>query len=458
MKNSRRDFLKASAAFGAFNIIPAQVLWGATAPSNQLTRALIGFGSIAHSENHLPFKGSRLVGLCDPDHLHVQEGLSCAEKQGWGQVKAYKDFLALLEDPDVDIVHICTPPHWHATMSVMAARAGKDIWCEKPMTRTVGEGVRVRDYVMSKKRMFRLNTWFRFQGGFYGFGTTVKPIRQVVESGLLGKGPLKCTFGAGQGFSWKFFWSGNVNLTPQECPKTLDWNMWLGPAPWKPYNPHRCHNTFRGYWDYDSGGLGDMAQHYLDPLQYLLCKDETSPVKIDYVGPKQHPEIVGRFDRITLTYADGTEVILDGNESLKDEPLLRGSNGVTVWPVGKLDGKVINGGWTNTDVAKKQFFGLQDAKGNRMDTQKILADLPEPAPQQDDFIDSCKTRRKFCLNEETGFRSCTMFNLAIAAERLGRGFEFDPVTLHAKNDEAAERFLYQEDHLREPWKTEFFKA
>ena len=84
--------------------------------------------------------------------------------------------------------------------------------------------------------------------------------------------------------------------------------------------------------------------------------------------------------------------------------------------------------------------------------------VAEPAPQQDDFIDSCKTRRKFCLNEETGFRSCTMFNLAIAAERLGRGFEFDPVTLHAKNDEAAERFLYQEDLLREPWKTEFFKA
>ena len=458
MRNSRRDFLKASAAFGAFNLIPAKVLWGATAPSNQLTRALIGFGSIAHSDNHLPFKGSRLVGLCDPDQLHVKEGLDCAAKQGWGQVKAYKDFLSLLDDPGVDIVHICTPPHWHATMSVMAARAGKDIWCEKPMTRTVGEGVRVRDYVLSKKRMFRLNTWFRFQSGFYGFGTTVKPIRQVVEGGLLGKGPVKCVFGAGQGFSWKFFWSGKVNLAPQACPSTLDWDMWLGPAPWKPYNAHRCHGTFRGYWDYDSGGLGDMAQHYLDPLQYLLCKDETSPVKIEYVGPKQHPEIVGRFDRITLTYADGTEVILDGNESLKDEPLLRGSNGVTVWPVGKLEGKVINGGWTNTDVAEKQFFGLLDGKGNRMDTRKVLADLPEPAPQQTDFIDSCKTRRKFCLNEETGFRSCTMFNLAIAAERLGRGFEFDPVSLHAKNDEAADRFLYQEDHLREPWKKEFFKA
>ena len=237
------------------------MLWGATAPSNQLTRALIGFGGIAHSGNHLGYKGSRLVGLCDPDQLHVAEGLACAEKAGWGKVKAYADFLRLLEDPGVDIVHICTPPHWHGVMSVMAARAGKDIWCEKPMTRTVGEGKRVMEYVKAKKRMFRLNTWFRFSDYFYGFGTKVKPIRQVVENGILGKGPIKCVFGAGQGFNWKFFWSGKVNLEPQECPKTFDWDMWLGPAPWKPYNRHRTHGTFRGYWDYDAGGLGDMAQH-----------------------------------------------------------------------------------------------------------------------------------------------------------------------------------------------------
>ena len=453
MKQTRRSFLKGAAAIGAFNLVPAKVLWGADAPSNQLTRALIGFGSIAHSENHLPFNGSRLVGLCDPDQLRVAEGLEAAEKNGWGKVKAYKDFLELLADPGVDIVHICTPPHWHGVQSLMAARAGKDIWCEKPMTRTVGEGKRVMDYVKAKGRMFRLNTWFRFQGGFYGFGTTVEPIRQIVENGLLGKGPIKCTFGAGQGFSWKFYWSGKVNLDPEPCPKTFDWDMWLGPAPWKPYNKHRTHGTFRGYWDYDSGGLGDMAQHYLDPLQYLLCKDETSPVKVDYVGPKQHPDVVGRFDRITLTYADGTEVILDGDESLKEEPLLRGANGVTVWPVGKLDGKVINGGWTNEDVAKTQFFGMLDANGVKIDVPSLLKSLPEPAAQQTDFIDSVRTRRKFCLNEETGFRSCTMFNLAIAAERLGRGFEFDPVKLVAKGDEAANRFLYQE--MREPWAGEF---
>ena len=454
MNTSRKNFIKGVASFGAFNIIPAKVLWGATAPSNQLTRALIGFGGIAHSANHLPFTGSRLVGVCDPDRVHVNQGLSCAKEKGWGKIKAYKDFIELLADPGVDVVHICTPPHWHAVQSVMAARAGKDIWCEKPMTRTVGEGIRVRDYVKSQGRMFRLNTWFRFKDVFYGFGTPVKPVRQVVENGLLGEGPVKCVFGAGQGFNWKFFWSGKVNLEPEPVPSTFDWDMWLGPAPWKPYNRHRTHATFRGYWDYDSGGLGDMAQHYLDPLQYLLCKDETSPVKVEYVGPKQHPEVVGRFDRITLTYADGTVVILDGDESLKNEPFLRGSNGVTVWPGRNAKGEL----YSRTDPMNDRVFIMKDKDGKAMDVKKILAGLPEPAPQQTDFMDSVRTRRRFCLNEDTGFRSCTMFNLAIVAQRLGRGFEFDPVALHAKSDEAAERFLYQESRMREQWQKEFFKA
>ena len=409
--DTRRSFLKRVAAASSFSIVPARVLFGADAPSNQLTRALIGFGGIAHSENHLPYKGSRLIGLCDPDQLRVKGGLAAAAKCGWGNC-----------------------------MSVMAANAGKDIWCEKPMTRTVGEGKRVMEVVKAKKRIFRLNTWFRFQGNFYGFGTTVKPIRQVVESGLLGKGPIKCTFGGGQGFSWKFYWSGRVNLPVQAVPKTFDWDMWLGPAPWKPYNRHRTHGTFRGYWDYDGGGLGDMAQHYLDPLQYLLCKDDTSPVKVDYIGPKQHPDVVGRFDRFVLTYADGTEVILDGDNSLKDEPLLRGSNGVCVYKKAK-----------NTSTLR-----IKDKNGWWPDAKVVafLKELPEPAPQITDFMESVRTRKPFALNETNGFRSCTMFNLAIVAERLGRGFKFDPMKLRAVNDEAADRFLYQS--MRQPWAKEMW--
>ena len=309
MKMTRRELLKAGAAFGAFNIIPAKVLWGANAPSNQLTRALIGYGVIARSHNHLSEKGSRLVGLCDVYDVRAQKGLADAEAKGWGKIKNYRNFIELINDPGVDIVHICTPPHWHGVQSVMAAKAGKDIWCEKPMTRTVGEGKRVMEVVNKYQRVFRLNTWFRYQSSFYGYGCPVKPVKQLLDAGFLGKGPIKCVCGIGQGFSWKFAWSGLVNPLPQPVPKGFDWDMWLGPAPWKPYSDHRAGTSFRGYWDYDSGGLGDMAQHYLDPIQYLLGKDDTSPVKIDYVGAKQHPEAVGRFDRITLTYADGTEVI-----------------------------------------------------------------------------------------------------------------------------------------------------
>ena len=136
-------------------------------------------------------------------------------------------------------------------------------------------------------------------------------------------------------------------------------------------------------------------------------------------------------------------MILDGDVSLRDEPLLRGSNGLCVYKKAK-DGKTLR---------------IREADGTWWSEEKVLktlADLPKPAPQQTDFIDSCVNRKTFALNESNGFRSSTMFNLAIVAWRLGRGFEFDPVTLHAKNDEAAERFLYQDDMMREPWRKEMF--
>ncbi len=131
---------------------------------------------------------------------------------------------------------------------------------------------------------------------------------------------------------------------------------------------------------------------------------------------------------------------LDGDESLKGEPLLRGANGLCVYPAKK-----------GSKVPR-----LVDRNGKELDAENIIKGLPKPAKQQTDFIESCKLRKTFALNECNGFRSCTMFNLAIVAERLGRGFEFDPVRLHAVNDEAAERFIYQENRMREPWRREMF--
>lgn len=416
----RRAFLKRAGALAAFTIVPARVLRSETAPSNQLTRALLGFGGIAHSGNHLGYKATRLVALCDPDAKRVQDGVVQAEKNGYGKIFTCRDFREILARPDVDIIHICTPPHWHGLMSVLAAQAGKDVWCEKPMTRTIGEGRRVMEAVKANGRIFRLNTWFRFQSGFYGFGTEVKPIKKIMENRLLGW-PVKAVVGETTGFTLKFGWSGFTNLQPQPVPETFDYDLWLGPAPYKPYHVHRTHSTFRGYWDYDGGGLGDMGQHYLDPVQYLLEKDDTSPVKVEIDGPPQHPDAVGSFRRITYTYADGCQIVLDGDNSLKGAPFLEGPKG-KVWP--KLKSDIPN---------------LED----------LLTELPDPAPQQTDFVESVKLRRPFALNEQNGFRSATIVNLGLVAMRLGRGFAFDPVKLCAVNDPAADRFIYQP--MRAPW-------
>lgn len=416
----RRAFIKRAGALAAFTIVPAHVLRSETAPSNQLTRALLGFGGIAHSGNHLGYKATRLVALCDPDAKRVQEGIAQAEKNGYGKIFTCRDFRDILARPDVDIVHICTPPHWHGLMSVLAVQAGKDVWCEKPMTRTIGEGRRVMEAVKANGRIFRLNTWFRFMSSFYGFGTEVKPLKKIMENRLLGW-PVKAVVGSATGFSLKFGWSGFTNLKPEPVPETFDYDLWLGPAPYKPYHPHRTHGTFRGYWDYDGGGLGDMGQHYLDPVQYLMEKDDTSPIKVDVDCEPQHPDAVGSFRRITYTYADGCQIVLDGNDSLKGSPFLEGPKG-KVWP--KLKSDIPN-------------------------LENLLTELPDPAPQQTDFVESVKLRRPFALNEKNGFRSATIVNLGIVAMRLGRGFAFDPAKLCAVNDPAADKFIYQQ--MRAPW-------
>jgi predicted dehydrogenase len=412
-KITRRKFIKSAAATAAvFSIVPRHVLGGSgyTAPSEELTKAVIGVGDMG--QGHLGYPGARLLAICDVDEQHLQSTLKKVGKN----VKGYTDYREVLARPDIDIVHLPVPPHWHGRMSIAAAEAGKDIWCEKPMTRTIGEGKKVVEAVQRNGRIFRLNTWFRFEGDFYGMNTTVAPIKKLVQSGLLGW-PLKVTVSATTGFNWKFYWKGKVNLTPQPVPPELDYDMWLGPAPYKPYHVHRTHQTFRGYWDYDGGGLGDMGQHYLDPVQYLLDKDDTSPVFIEADTPVQHPDAADVYPwrRIYMRYADGCEIILDGANEDKDAAYIEGPNG-------------------------KVFNGFKSDIPNLMEK---LAAFGDPEPQVTDFSEAVRTRQKFALNESNGFRSSTIINLSKIAVRTRRPLHFDPVTLEFVNDQQANRLIDQ---------------
>jgi len=403
-KNSRRRFLKNSAAIIAgISILPRQVLGrGFLAPSDQLTKGIIGVGGMGRG--HIPYAGTRVVAICDVDKNHLSE---VANMIGGG-VKTFHDHRELIALPEVDIVHIATPPHWHGIIAVDAANAGKDIWCEKPMTRTIGEGKRVIEAVKQNGRMFRLNTWFRFEDIFYGMDTTVRPIKKLVESGLLGW-PLTVTVSKTTGFDWKFYWVGKTNLEVQPVPTQLDYDRWLGPAPYKPYNSHRVHQTFRGYWDYDGGGLGDMGQHYIDPIQYFLGKDHTSPVLVESEAEEQHPDAVRTFRKITYTYDDGCRIILDGEAKDPDAAYIVG-------PKGKL------------------YSGFRSDIPN---LKEKLALMPDPEPQITNFLESVKHRKPFALNEMNGFRSCTIINMGKIALQLGRPLRFDPVNQLFINDDEA---------------------
>ena len=224
------------------------------------------------------------------------------------------------------------------------------------------------------------------------------------------------------GFDWKFYWVGKTSLPVEPVPPELDYDLWLGPAPWKPYSTHRVHGTFRGYWDYDGGGLGDMGMHYLDPVQYILGKDDTSPVEVWADGPQQHPDACGTWRRIEMKYADGCMIVLDGENRDKEAAFLEGPEG-------------------------KVFRGFKsDIKG----FEEKLAALPDPEPQITDFSESVRTRRPFALNERNGHRSCTLVNLGKAAVQLGRTLRYDPVKEIFVGDEEANRLVNQP--VRAPWR------
>ncbi|NDG45279.1 MAG: gfo/Idh/MocA family oxidoreductase, partial [Gammaproteobacteria bacterium] len=114
------------------------------------------------------------------------------------------------------------------------------------------------------------------------------------------------------GIQWKVnLWTGKPDLKPEPVPDHLDWDMYCGPAQLIPYHPHRAHGSFRGYWNFDQGGLGDMGQHFLDPVQYFLGKDNEFPVAVEADAPPQDAMACGVWKTVTLTYADGTRIILE---------------------------------------------------------------------------------------------------------------------------------------------------
>jgi hypothetical protein len=406
---SRRDFLKGSLAAGAaWSIVPRHVLGGEgfVSPSDTLGGALIGCGGRGGGTYGELTKSLKDVGLA------VNKLADCDVR--WvGQadnVKRYTDFRRVLERNDIDVVAIATPPHWHALISIAAMEAGKDVLCEKPMTRFIAEGRAVAQTAQRYGRIFQIGTFGRF-------GECRNPrsvlTRKIMKSGLLQPCPGVVIRRGGLKVKE---WSGYVNAKPQPAPSNLDWDMYCGPSQLKPYHPHRFGGTHRGYWDYEGGGLCDMGQHALDPITYTWGKDHTAPVEAIPHSPPAHHEACGMWGWVELNYADGFTLVLESAE------------------------------WGDPwEKKKNRGVSVDDLTAD--DRAKLQA-LPDPEPLLT-FGQAVKARKPAGGNAEAAHRTITIIHLANMAIRLGRTLRFDPVKEVILGDEQANRLAYQP--MRPPW-------
>jgi len=411
MRSNRRKFLKTSAASAAsFQIVPRHVIGGQghTPPSETYGAALIGCGGRGPGtyESMVRKLPATLVAACDVQKTRVNGYI----KRKNPEAKGYNDFRRLLENPDIDLVAIATPPHWHALISIAAAEAGKDVFCEKPMTRFIAEGRAVVEAFNRYKRVFQIGTNGRF--GAYKSRTS-RTIHKIMRSGLLKPNPCVHIKKGGLKLNQ---WSGKPGLKPQIPSEDLDWDLYCGPSPLKPFVTDRVGGTHRNYWDYEGGGMCDMGQHHFDPQQWIYGKDYTSPVKIEAFAPPAHPEVTGMWAWVELTYSDGFTFVMDSAE----------------WGSG---------------YDKKASKQVSLSQLSEEDQQKIAA-MPDPAPLLS-FAEAVKQRKQAGGHPEAAHRAACILHLANIAIRLGRKLQYDPEKEQFVGDDEANRFVNVP--MRSPW-------
>ena len=411
MKSNRRKFIKTSAASAAsFQIVPRHVIGGQghTPPSETYGAALIGCGGRGPGtyESMVRKLPATLVAACDVQKTRVDGYI----KRKNPEAKGYNDFRRLLENPDIDLVAIATPPHWHALISIAAAEAGKDVFCEKPMTRFIAEGRAVVEAFNRYKRVFQIGTNGRF--GAYKSRTS-RTIHKIMRSGLLKPNPCVHIKKGGLKLNQ---WSGKPGLKPQIPSEDLDWDLYCGPSPLKPFVTDRVGGTHRNYWDYEGGGMCDMGQHHFDPQQWIYGKDDTSPVKIEAFAPPAHPDVTGMWAWVELTYSDGFTFVMDSAE------------------------------W-GPSYDKKASKQVSLSQLSDEDQQKIAA-MPDPAPLLS-FAEAVKQRKQAGGHPEAAHRAACILHLANIAIRLGRKLQYDPEKEQFVGDDEANRFVNVP--MRSPW-------
>jgi predicted dehydrogenase len=375
------------------------------------------------------------VAVCDVYQPHLEKALATAN----GQAQGYKDFRKLLERKDIDAVIVATPDHWHAIPTIMACQAGKDVYVEKPLALTIKEGRAMVNAARKYKRVVQTGSQQR-SGEHYARAV------ELIRGGKLGKiahitaGHIRNSM------------PGFGRYKDEPPPPELDWDMWLGPAPSRPYNKLRCIYNFRWFWDYSGGQMTNWGAHNLDIARWAM--NVRSPVSVAAFG--------GRF------------ALDDGGETPDVQEVMYQFPGfVLTWSVREMNGmssggfdfhgtkgnlslsrggfKVTAEKWATTDDAEETG---KKKKVDKDDKKKMTEEMTDPGSEQPvahvrNFLDCVKSRKRPNADVEEGHLSAILCHLGNIATRLGRSLKWDAEKEEIVGDGDANRWLSKE--YRKPW-------
>ena len=419
-KVSRRRFLAASAAAVGPMILPSGVLAAPGRPgaNDRIITGHIGVGGMGR--HHLGRMRDHVACICDVDEEQASKALESVKLD----VPVYNDYRRVLERTDIDAVFIATPDHWHGVMMVHACEAGKDVYVEKPASKTIEEG---QAMVRAANRYGRV-----VQVGSQGRSTPdAHAACTYIRNGMIGRVErVDCwhTENPAGGDPTKF----------GPPPAHLDWDKWLGPLRWRPYNPDYCHVNFRWMLDFGGGNIRDRGAHVFSVVSWLLDLDDRDPVRITATG--EAPK-TGLWDtpptmEITYEFKDPDLTIVWG------QPGNRGADATFGQTYYGTKGKMIfkgGDGGCGAEEHVKQYKPPADG-----------VHVFKSPGHHANFLDCIKTREKTVMNIEAGQKIANMCILGNISYRLGRTLEWDSVAERCVGDDEANRMLANPQ--RQPWR------
>ncbi len=415
---SRRGFLasavKASTVFAVPLIVPGRVLGkdGGVAPSERVTLAGLGIGP----------RGNYVLG-CFMDEPVVQfvaiadvrkdrrEGVRQRTEAKYGRgVSMYRDFREMLPREDIDAVLIATGDRWHTPASVYAAKAGKDIYCEKPCSMTIAESQALADAMRRYGRIYQAGTQRRSVANFIF-------AKDLCQTGKLGSltAVHANTLHPATNHDW-------LPAQPEPAPDEVDWDLWLGPTPWRPYNQQYVNGGWRGFFDFHGGGILEWGAHTVDLCNWAGSNDEKTPVRYE-------PTPSG----CVATYDDGVKLVMRDS----------GWMGLGTCSV-RYEGE---DGWVETGDTGRLEFSSGQLRGEQQQFSEVGTSAVSHVKN---FLDSIKTRKPAHSNAEVVARSHIICHAAYIAWQLGRPLTLDPESVEFVDDDEANAMRSRP--WRAPWR------